>query len=220
MSLILNIDTSTSVASISLAKDGEVFRSGVNSIQKDHAAFLHVSLKEMLQNEKLKIEQLSAIAVTEGPGSYTGLRVGMAAAKGIAYAKDLPLITCSTLLCLAKAITIECNNEEAWICPMIDARRMEVFTAVYNEKLEPVIPPQAMVLNENSLIRCCNRKMIFTGNGCEKFKNIFQGSEAEFIPETDIRNALAKLSYEKYLISDFADLAYAEPTYIKEFQST
>ncbi len=220
MAIILNIDTATAVASINLANNGELISSRVNAVQKDHAAFLHVSIKEMLLKENLNVDMLSAIAVTEGPGSYTGLRIGMAAAKGIAYAKDLPLITCSSLLCLAGSVKNKIKDELTLICPMIDARRMEVFMALYDEQLNEIISPRAMILDKQSLAEWFEKKIIFTGNGSEKFEPVFGGRQGEFFPETDIRSAFGSLSYHKFLSKDFADLAYAVPTYIKEFQST
>lgn len=151
MSLILNIDTSTDFATITLAEDGKVLKSISNTIQKDHAAFLHPAVNEVLQSGERKISDLDAIAVTAGPGSYTGIRVGLAAAKGLSLALNIPLITINTLLLLAKdAILNHTSGTDILFCPVIDARRMEVFTAVYNNTLSEILSPCTMILTNNS----------------------------------------------------------------------
>src|SRR6187431_3411411 len=147
MALILNIDTAVDVASICLAKDGNVLTIAMNESQKDHASWLHIAIKEIFEKNNLALGSVDAIAVTGGPGSYTGLRIGMATAKGICYALNKPLISLNTLLMMAHAAKQE--NADLF-CPMIDARRMEVFTAIYTKELEIVKDPVAITLNEKS----------------------------------------------------------------------
>lgn len=216
MSLILNIDTSTEQASISIAQDAKSLCLLTNSSQKDHASWLHIAIQQALQSLSKEVKDLIAIAVTAGPGSYTGLRVGMSAAKGLCYALDIPFITVNTLEAMFTAAIAE---EVAYICPMIDARRMEVFTALYDKKGYKVIPPCAMILDNNdSFTAYLNKgKVLFFGNGSEKWKDLQQHPNAVFkqLPFTAVN--MAGLTYKKYQSSDFSSLAYAEPAYIKDF---
>ena len=147
MSLILNIDTALDTASVCIAKDGRSLGLAVNENQKDHAAWLHIAVNEILKKPSYSINQLEAVAVSIGPGSYTGLRIGLASAKGFCYALNIPLIAVTTLEIMALAVKEEATT---LICPMVDARRMEVFSAIYEKDLGEKSPPQAMVIDENS----------------------------------------------------------------------
>ena len=167
MALILNIDTAVDVASICLAKDGKILSIAKNESQKDHASWLHIAIKEIFEKNNLELGSVDAIAVTGGPGSYTGLRIGMATAKGICFALNKPLISLNTLLVMANAAKEESAD---LLCPMIDARRMEVFTAIYTKELEIVKDPAAITLNENSFAEYLSSNSIcFFGNGSNKF---------------------------------------------------
>lgn len=215
MALILNIDTATDSASICLAKDGEEILLLKNDQQKDHAAWLHVAIQKMMQQSKLELSNIDAVAVTIGPGSYTGLRVGLASAKGICYALNKPLITMNTLLVMANAVTEENAN---LLCPMIDARRMEVFTAVYNKNISIIKAPAAVVLTENSFEDLLAANTIcFFGNGSEKFKPIMKNPAARFSMAVYDAGSMIKLAESIFLKKEFADLAYTEPLYLKEF---
>jgi tRNA threonylcarbamoyladenosine biosynthesis protein TsaB len=222
MALILNIDTATDTASICLAKDGEVLLLLKNDQQKDHAAWLHVAIQKMMQQSKLELSDLDAIAVTIGPGSYTGLRVGLASAKGICYALNKPLITLNTLLVMANAaadvLKHSFGENTDLLCPMIDARRMEVFTAIYNFNLETIKEPAALIVDENSFEDLLKSGCIyFFGNGSEKLKGILKNTKAIFSQVTFDAGTMAKQAEKYYLRQDFADLAYTEPLYLKEF---
>jgi tRNA threonylcarbamoyladenosine biosynthesis protein TsaB len=218
MSLILNIDTATEKASISLAKNGEQLSLMQNEQQQDHASWLHTAIEEMMQQEKYKIKNLNAVAVSAGPGSYTGLRVGMAAAKGFCYALNIPLITENTLFIMAFAAAQQSNNKNALLCPMIDARRMEVFTALYNTELKEIIPPAAIILDEESFADyLLNNAIIFFGSGSEKWKSITKHANAFFENINVDASHLAILSYQKFSEKKFTDIIYCEPIYIKEF---
>src|SRR6187455_1813835 len=178
MALILNIDTAVDVASICLAKDGMVLSIAVGESQKDHASWLHIAIKEIFEKNDLELRAVDAIVVTGGPGSYTGLRIGMATAKGICYALNKPLISLNTLLAMANAAKDE--NADL-LCPMIDARRMEVFTAIYTKELQIVKEPVAITLNENSFTEYfSNNNVCFFGNGSNKFQAIEKNSQAFF----------------------------------------
>jgi tRNA threonylcarbamoyladenosine biosynthesis protein TsaB len=223
--MILNIDTATEQASVCLSQDGNVIRTLLNDSQKDHAAWIQVAINTLLQKEGYAMQQIQAVAVTQGPGSYTGLRVGMASAKGICFALQIPLITINTLEVMAfgainqwRSLT-ENMKAPLCFCPMIDARRMEVFTAVYNEALEEIISPKAMILDELSFQQeLHDRSLICFGNGSFKWKNVSRYPNVLFIEEKiDIAKSLAKLASSLYLERNFANLAYAEPVYLKEF---
>jgi tRNA threonylcarbamoyladenosine biosynthesis protein TsaB len=218
MSLILNIDTSTENATVSVAQDGTIIQSAENNNQKEHATFLHETIKILLASTSISMNSIDAIAVTEGPGSYTGLRVGMSTAKGLCYALQKPLIAICTLKMMAKDSSISNANDADLFCPMIDARRMEVFTAVFTNNLESVLEPCAMILDEHSFSKILfESKIAFSGNGCFKFKPVVTSQNALFLPNSNYTKALALLSFEYHQQGIFSDLALTEPKYIKEY---
>ena len=218
MSLILNIDTAVDNATISIAENGTIINAAFNTNQKEHATFLHEAIKQIFASASLSMNNLDAIAVTEGPGSYTGLRVGMSTAKGLCYALQKPLITICTLKMMAKDAVLNHGNEADLFCPMIDARRMEVFTSVFNSNLESVIEPCAMILNEHAFATLLNKnKIAFSGNGSSKLQHVLTSENVIFLPITDYANALNQLSFESFTLKKFSDLALAEPKYIKEY---
>lgn len=222
MSLILNIDTATETAGVYLADKGVLIASSVNQQQNDHAAWIHTAIEKLMKAAGHTMNELKAIAVTAGPGSYTGLRVGMATAKGLCYALKIPFITESTLKLLASsAIAFVRKHKLAQTnlyCPLIDARRMEVFTAVYNEQLEEIIKPNALILTENSFAeRLSSGTICFFGSGSGKWQKISTHINARFEMVKIDGNEFALLSYKKFLCNEFTALAYAEPVYLKEF---
>ncbi|TAH02826.1 MAG: tRNA (adenosine(37)-N6)-threonylcarbamoyltransferase complex dimerization subunit type 1 TsaB [Sphingobacteriales bacterium] len=225
MSFILNIDTSLDTAHVCISYKTDVVGAAVNYEQKDHAAWLHSAINLLLQQAAIKTEALNAVAVVEGPGSYTGLRVGMAAAKGFCYANELPLILIPTLTLMAsgtvrqiKKIFNETEVKKKLICPMIDARRMEVYTALYTTEMQTLLAPCAMVLSKNSFDdwRKTN-EIIFTGNGSKKWQINF-AEKIDYIQAHayDV-NDLVLHSYKSYLQSNFVNTAYADATYLKDF---
>ncbi len=217
MSLILNIDTAIQTASVCLAQNGKSIGLKINPSQKDHAAWLHIAIEELLREHDLTLTSLHAIAVSAGPGSYTGLRVGMATAKGLCYALRLPLITIGTLQMMAVAAQEEPSD---LLCPMIDARRMEVFTAVYNKSLTELVPPTNIILTETFLEDLLEKHTItFFGNGSAKFSKLINNKNATFTQIDATAEHLGKLSDLSYKQHKFADLAYSEPFYGKEFYS-
>lgn len=222
MSIILNIDTAIEIASISIAKNGEMIEEISNAEQKEHGGFLQTTIQKLLKNTSLSIKELDAVAVSAGPGSYTGLRVGIASAKGLCYALNKPLITIGTLKIAALAAILETNKESLsdspLFCPMIDARRMEVFTALYNRNLEPLLGPCAMVLDQSSFAKMLlKNKIIFFGNGSKKWRLLCNDENARFITTLSNSLAMSKLAYKKYEFRQFADIAYSEPFYLKDF---
>jgi tRNA threonylcarbamoyladenosine biosynthesis protein TsaB len=217
VSLLLNIDTAIQTSSICLAENDQSIGLKVNPSQKDSAAWLHVAIKELLQENNLTLQQLDAIAVSEGPGSYTGLRVGMATAKGLCYAAQKPLITINTLQMMAVAAQ---NEPTDYLCPMIDARRLEVFTSVFDKQLNPILPPTNLILGEDSFNEILKEHSItFFGNGSDKFRSLTRHPNAIF--KTFDINALLMIpvSHTKFIKQNFADLAYSEPFYGKDFHS-
>src|SRR3984957_11463448 len=199
MALLLNIDTSTKRAGVCLSQDGKLLTMLENFEQKEHAAWLHVAVQQLMTNTGSRMRDLQAVAVTAGPGSYTGLRVGMAAAKGFCYALGIPLITEDTLRMMAFAAS-EQLPEADLLCPMIDARRMEVFTAVYSRDMTELLPATAMVIDENSFSEwLSDHRVSFFGEGSDKCKPIIKAAGASFTkPECHV-GFLGILSFLRYL---------------------
>lgn len=217
MSLILNIDTALESASICLATDKEIIALDINENQKDQAAWLHKAITEMLKKNNFTPNQLNAVAVSIGPGSYTGLRVGLAAAKGLCFALHIPLIAISTLKMIAFALKEEAVS---LICPLIDARRMEVFMAVYDKSLQEKIPAQAVIVDGTSFdFLLSDDKLLFGGTGSKKLQPLILHSNAGFSNTSSNASHLAELSQICYIKNEFADLAYIEPLYVKDFNS-
>lgn len=217
MALILNIDTAQETAGVYLGADGHVLASLVNDAQKDHATWIHHAIENLLVKAAVDAKQLQAIAVTAGPGSYTGLRVGMATAKGLCYAWGLPLITESTLRVMAAAYYAQVRSAD-WVCPLIDARRMEVFTAVYDAQLTEQVNPQAMVLEATSFSSILSeRKLVFFGSGMVKWKGCCLSPHAVYHSESVSSHSLVPLAEQSFKEGKFTSLAYAEPAYLKAF---
>jgi tRNA threonylcarbamoyladenosine biosynthesis protein TsaB len=217
MTLILNIDTAFETASVSLAENGKVLQFIINENEKDHASWLQPAIEKILQTNGKKIEQLSAVGVNNGPGSYTGLRVGLSSAKGLCYALQIPLITINSLKLLAHSVI---NRENYLICPMIDARRMEVFTAIFDSNHSEIRKPEALVLHEHCFDEFLkDHKTLFFGSGEVKFQKICNHPNAIFKQFTLSPAILALLTHNSFVDNDFADLAYAEPFYVKEFHN-
>ncbi|MBS1920162.1 MAG: tRNA (adenosine(37)-N6)-threonylcarbamoyltransferase complex dimerization subunit type 1 TsaB [Bacteroidetes bacterium] len=215
MPLILNIDTALETASICLAKNGIVLHTAANKEQKDHASWLQTAIAELIQISEFELKDINAIAVTIGPGSYTGLRVGLSSAKGLCYALNIPLIAVSTLELMAYAAQ---NLEADLLCPMIDARRMEVYTAVYTKSLKEVIRPHAMVLNKDFLSGLLNSNTILIfGNGSNKSLAFLNHGNAIFAEVFFDASNMATMTLEYFVLGRFADIAYCEPAYLKEF---
>lgn len=225
MAIILNIETSTDVCSVALCYDGMVLKHLENYDGRNHATLLSGFIKECLDYLKDKNMKLEAVAVSMGPGSYTGLRIGLSEAKGLAYSLDIPLIGISTLKLLSVAVMFSGIDlpEDVVFVPMIDARRMEVYTAAYDMALEALMDPQPLILDENSYaaIISSGRPIYFFGNGSEKSIPLLQHPNCKFVanvkPVAVDMLALADLAFNK---KDFLDIAYCTPDYLKDFQAT
>ena len=212
---ILNIETATKNCSVSLAKNGQtILCKEIAEQGYSHAERLHVFIKEILQDSGITVQDLKAIAVSKGPGSYTGLRIGVSAAKGFCYALEIPLISVDTLQVLAQQVSIE----NGLIVPMIDARRMEVYSAVFDSNHNKIMEVQAEILTENSYAQM-TEAIYFIGDCQEKCKTVLTKNNFHFLPEIVFpsANEMSILSYEKFLKDDFEDVAYFEPFYLKDF---
>ncbi len=219
MSYLLHINTALEKAHIGLSKDDVIIAERENSVQKEHGSFLQPAIKEICIETGIGLKDIGAVSVVNGPGSYTGLRVGLSAAKGICFALDKPLICLSTLEWLAHPFYRYMTNI---ICPLIDARRMEVFTAMYEAaSLNMVMPPQAMVIEENSFPELETQKIVFTGNGRNKLPVKISGHPNSIFPtkEADLSDQV-NMAYLLYAEKKFSDIAYTEPFYLKPFYTT
>lgn len=217
MSFILNIDTAVTTASVCLSHNEKAVAIKINPYQKDSASWLHVAVKELIEEQHIKLSQLDAVSISAGPGSYTGLRVGLAAAKGFCYALQKPLLTINTLKMMAAAAQ---SAYSGLLCPMIDARRMEVFTAVYTATLDEVMPACNKILDEHAYENILNKQAIaFFGNGSNKFKSFIKHPNALFLNIEATAKHMAALALKKLKNKDFADLFYTEPFYGKDFYS-
>jgi tRNA threonylcarbamoyladenosine biosynthesis protein TsaB len=212
---ILNIETATKNCSVSLAKNGEtVLCKEIAEQGYSHAEKLHVFIEEILKETGVSLKDLNAIAASKGPGSYTGLRIGVSAAKGLCYALGIPLIAIDTLQVLSQKVSIE----KGLIVPMIDARRMEVYSAVFDANHAKIMEVQAEVLTETSYDKM-TEEVYFVGDCQEKCQTVLTKDNFHFLPEIVFpsANEMSALSYEKFLKNDFEDVAYFEPLYLKDF---
>lgn len=215
MALILNIETATKNCSVSLANEGKTIACKEIAEQNfSHAEKLHIFIDELLQENNFSYKNLNAIAVSQGPGSYTGLRIGVSSAKGLCYALSIPLIAIDTLETLARKISIS----EGVIIPMIDARRMEVYSAVFNVDYTKKRAIEAEIIDSNSYSDI-NEAIHLVGDGISKFKEVLTNDKFVFHEEEMYPSAkeMSLLSFTKYKISDFVDVAYFEPYYLKDF---
>lgn len=221
MALILNIDSSTTICSVALAKDGDILDIRENSEGLNHSQLLAVYVDEILKDNNYSVSDLDAIAISQGPGSYTGLRIGTSLAKGLCFGANLPLIAVPTLKALALGVALD-TQKDALYCPMLDARRMEVYTSFYNKKNETIVDTKAEIIDENSFSELLeNNTIYFFGNGCNKVSNVIKSENAKFIFEIETSaKYLVKLSESMFHNNNFADIAYYEPFYLKDFIAT
>ena len=230
MALILNIETSTRVCSVCISKDGIVKSFRESNDEKTHAKLLTVFIDEIVKEQNLSFDDFDAVAVSKGPGSYTGLRIGVSTAKGLCYAKDLPLIAINTLEAMANGVITKVNTNElniddfenAILVPMIDARRMEVYSAFLNSKGEIIREVKAEIIDEKSYRDIlAKQKMIFFGDGSEKITDTIKHENAIFIENANPSSlSMAVLSEDAFIKEEFKDIAYFEPFYLKDFVAT
>jgi tRNA threonylcarbamoyladenosine biosynthesis protein TsaB len=212
------MDASVQTASVAISNNNRLLGVKICDQQRTHAAFIQPAIQQLLKEQGVQPHQLSAIAVTEGPGSYTGLRVAMASAKGLCHALNIPLITLGTLDVMVYAAMLQMTGDDFLLCPMIDARRMEVFTCIANRKNEQILEPQALILNENTFEPLLQKDRIcFFGNGADKWQKICLHQNAKFINVSWDASVMIVPAFEKFQSNQFASLPYAVPLYLKEF---
>jgi tRNA threonylcarbamoyladenosine biosynthesis protein TsaB len=221
LALILNIETATEVCSVALARDGKLL-----SIRESRGGYTHsenitVFINEAIQEAGVSLNELDAVAVSKGPGSYTGLRIGVSTAKGLCFALNKPLLAVNTLLSLANNfLTSDLKAQVSNLfCPMLDARRMEVYCAVYDAALHEVAPTAAVIIDENSFGEILKTNTIyFFGNGAMKCKSILQHPNAIFVEDVyPSASAMIPLMEKIFAEKKFEDTAYFEPFYLKDF---
>lgn len=227
MSLILNIETATGVCSVALAKDGQLVGLKESNTKNSHSSVLPIFIDEVVAASGFSMSDIDTIAVSEGPGSYTGLRIGVATAKGLCYALEIPLIGVNTLQAMAMGMALpptpspKREGEYSTLyCPMIDARRMEVYCAIFDETGKEIRETRAEIMDENSMMEyLVKNKVIFAGDGAMKCRPLFENHpNAVFMDDFQASSKfMIPLSEEKYSSKKFEDLAYFEPFYLKDF---
>jgi tRNA threonylcarbamoyladenosine biosynthesis protein TsaB len=218
LSYILNIETATKNCSVALAKEGKtILCKEIAEEGYSHAERLHVFIEEILVEVGITYKDLTAVAVSQGPGSYTGLRIGVSAAKGLCYALDIPLIAVDTLKTLASQLKVS----DGLIIPMLDARRMEVYSAIFTPNLENKRAILAEIITENSF-EDFQETLYFVGDCADKCKTVLTKDNFVFVDEIKYPSAkeMSLLSFEKFKINDTVDVAYFEPYYLKDFMIT
>lgn len=222
MSTILQIETATPVCSVAISVNGNTISLKEEKAQNIHAASLTLFIEEAMKTAKLTYAELDAIAVSKGPGSYTGLRIGVSTAKGLCFALDKPLIAINTLKVMANGYLLQHPNFGGLVCPMIDARRMEVFTAIFDSHLEEVEHTHAKIIDDKSFVfELQNHYVSFIGDGAEKCKAVIDDPNAHFHLENYNSAAnMSNLAHAAYQANKFEDVAYFEPFYLKDFVFT
>lgn len=218
MTYILNIETATRNCSVALSQNGKtIVCKEIAELGYSHAEKLHVFIEEILKESNISFKDLSAIAVSQGPGSYTGLRIGVSAAKGLCYSLNIPLIAIDTLETLAKKLKIE----NGFIIPMLDARRMECYTAIFDSTHQKVREIKAEIIDENSF-QDIQETIHFIGDGASKCKLVLTKDNFVFHDEIEFpsANEMSEIAFEKHQKSDTVDVAYFEPFYLKDFMMT
>jgi len=216
LAYILNIETATKNCSVSLANKGKTIAlKELNRGEYSHAEKLHEFINYVIKEADIKLSELEAVAVSKGPGSYTGLRIGVSAAKGLCFALDIPLISVNTL----QALALSTNIPEGIIIPLLDARRMEVYSGVFNSKNEELRKVQAEIISEESFNNYLDKQKVYlVGDGVEKCKGVITNKNAIFVDDKfPSAKEMSSLSFEKYKKNDIEDVAYFEPFYLKNF---
>ncbi len=218
--MILSIETATKVCSVALHRHGALLGFQELFLEKSHSTHLAVMIEQLLSNCQVEMGNLEAIAISKGPGSYTGLRIGVATAKGLCYALDIPLLGVNTLIAMAHQL-VEIPLSVDYLCPMIDARRMEVYCTIVNKDFEVESGTDAVVVNEESFQEWRQQgKVLFFGNGAEKCQKLLQGTNSVFMRgHHPTATSMGPLAAAKFVKGAFEDLSYFEPFYLKEFRT-
>ena len=215
---ILCIDTTSEFCSISLFENKILIENSNSKIERSHSKLIIKLIDDILTNNKLKAKELDAFSISKGPGSYTGLRIGLSSIKGFCYALDKPLIALNTLKVLAESALEYIEDKDSILCPMVDARRMEVYTKTFNYKLNELTKDQALILEKDSFENYKDKNVYFFGDGSYKFKEIVNKKNFIFLNNINPHSKfMGQLSYDKFINKDFEDLSSFEPNYIKDF---
>lgn len=219
MALILSLETSTDVCSVALHKNGDLLSSQTHKVEKSHSSLLPGVVLQICNEANLTLKDVEAVAVSEGPGSYTGLRIGVSTAKGFAYSLNIPIIAIPTLDVMLEAVRGKFKGEYL-LCTMMDARRMEVYTKMEDQDGKEVWGTQPKILDAESFTDY-KQTVYLCGNGMPKFREIVDQQNLIFIEDIypDASN-MGRLAWEKYQMESFEDVAYFEPNYLKEWRTT
>lgn len=227
MELILNLETSMDICSVCLSENGKIIDLVESDEERTHASSLTVFIEDMLSRNKLKMKDLKAVAVSKGPGSYTGLRIGVSVAKGLCYGANLPLLSVNTLQAMALGGQLYYDkkgelDKNTWFCPMIDARRLEVYCCFFDFSNVPQNDIRAEIITNDSFKEILEqRKVLFFGNGAPKCKSLIQHKNALFIEDFKHSSKfMIPLAEKAFHESRFEDVAYFEPFYLKDFIAT
>ena len=224
--LLLSLETSSPVCSVALHRVVDCSLVGQSELRRDksHSTHLTVLIEQLLENTGYQLADLAAVAVSDGPGSYTGLRIGGAAAKGLCFALDIPLVAVSTLRALAAQVAAGTVRPESWLyCPMLDARRQEVYAALYTHDGREVLAPTPLILDADTLVdQLARQPVLFFGNGARKFQAVLgETASAGFLANIESSAvAVGELAVAAYQRQEFQDVAYYEPSYLKEVYTT
>ncbi len=216
MAYLLHIESATDVCSVALSDDETLLTINEKKNSLKHSEIISLQIKDVIDRAGISINELSAVSLSEGPGSYTSLRVGMSAAKAICYANNNPLIGVNTLESLAFASN-ENKGEKYLLCPMIDARRMEVYASLFYPDMQPIFENKPIILNNKSFSEYFDQgyKIVFSGNGADKSRELYQDLNTEYSNIVCTAKSLVKIAFNKYLKKDFEDIAYFSPNYVK-----
>ncbi|SHJ59933.1 tRNA (adenosine(37)-N6)-threonylcarbamoyltransferase complex dimerization subunit type 1 TsaB [Pseudozobellia thermophila] len=217
MATLLNLETATTNCSVSVARDGELLAIKEHDTPNySHSEQLHIFIEDVIEEAGMSLAELDAIAVSKGPGSYTGLRIGVSAAKGLCFSLDVPLISVATLTSMAHQAKRQGID---YIIPLLDARRMEVYSAVFDKNYRQIRATEAEIIDENSFCEYFkDGRVLLGGPGAEKCKGVLKTDQVEFaVSMVPSAREMAQLSYAKFRERDFEDVAYFEPYYLKDF---
>lgn len=221
MGLILSIETATPVCAVALHQQGTLLAHKEHHLEKSHSEMLAPMVVEVLQQGGKTVDQLDAVAVSAGPGSYTGLRIGTATAKGICFGNEIPLIAVNTLEALYAQVRQHGKQEVDLYCPMLDARRMEVYCMILNKQGQTIKALTPLVIDQESFKEELHQHtLLFFGSGADKCKPVITASNAQFLDDVHpTARTMGGLAWTKFQQNEFEDLAYFEPWYLKEFQT-
>ena len=215
---ILCVDTTSDFCSVSLFDNQNLIENNNSKIERSHSKLLIKLIDDTLNNNKLKIADIDIFSISKGPGSYTGLRIGLSSIKGFCYALNKPLVSINTLKILAISALENIYDKDFILCPMIDARRMEVYTKSFDHNLNELSNDQAIILEKDTFDNYKDKKVYFFGDGSDKYKKIVNRKNFIFLDNINPDSKfMGQLSYDKFINRNFEDLSSFEPNYIKDF---